>query len=482
MKQMARREQLVNELRTRLNVKGILALKGSSGMGKSTLAAIIAADEGGGWRRLDMRELEPERIKEHLIHATLADAGEPDHTDYIIDDLNFDKRPALYERALSGFMHAVISRGGRIIITTQGDLPSRTTLAFDLPQEVAFSVPALDDEDIKQVALNGGCPPGRKLEAWSRIIHANTSGHPLLVHARVRNLAAAGWGEPRAEELFNTKDLEEVRREIRRTLQEQLPSEQTRALAYRLSVFTGYFKRSHALHLAGHPPSLPAAGEALDSLVGPWVERLEHGYHRLSPLLKDAAQQMFSPEEVKNIHKTAAYAYLTESVLTPTELGGVLLHGLLGEIAEPLLAVAGAASKIKREEWSWVAREIDWFAHIATQQGEKLFKPDPVTSQMLRGIQFKVAAELDSEGLALQVVASWEHELNAFDEHREHPMFLVGRTAAQFIFNATIFHLEVPISMRTIVWSISRGVALNRNTRHWDTTSEHMRLAQNSSF
>jgi len=461
----ARRESLVADLQIKLNGRGIIALKGSSGMGKSTLASLITTKDKGKWRRLDLRDLKPEQIKGQLLYASLADSKRSGQADFVIDDLNFDDHPSTYERTLAGFIHTVTARGGRIIITTRGDMPGQILLGFDLTQDLVINVPQLTEEEIGQVALNYGCPHGKKLESWQRVIHGNTLGHPLLVHARIKNVATAGWPDPRIDDLFKPEGVESVRQEARRRLQDQLPSDHARTLAYRLSIFTSYFKRNHALHLAQHPPELSSSGEAFDLLVGPWVERLEHGYHRLSPLLAGSAQQMFSEEEVKNLHKTAAYAFLTQKTLTPTELSGVLLHGLVGEIGEPLLAVATAAFKIEEKDWPVISRELDWFALIALKPGEKLFKSEPFTSLMLRVIQFKIAAETDSSVKAPQVVASWEAELDTLDEYKELPFYLSLRMIGQFLFNHVLFRYEVPLPIKTVVNNIAKAITVDRECR-----------------
>lgn len=462
---LARREGLVAELQASLNSRGFLVLSGSSGMGKSTLAGLIATNDNGKWRRLDLRDLKPEQAKGQLLYASLVDSEQPDDANYIIDDLNFGDHPAVYERALAGFIYTVTVRGGRIIITTQGEMPGRILLAFDLPQDVMFAVPRLNEDEIAQVALNYGCPSGKKLETWRRVIHGNTLGHPLLVHARVKNVAAAGWPNPHMDDLFKPEGVESVREEARRSLKDQIPSEQSRTLAYRLSIFTGYFKRNHALHLAQHPPELSTPGEALDQLIGPWVERLEHGYHRLSPLLTGSAEQMFGEEGVKDLHKTAAYAFLTQRTLTPTELNGALFHGLLGEIAEPLIAVASATLSVEPKDWAVISREIDWFASVAIEPGEKLFKHEPFTSLSLRAIQFKIAAEIDSSGKAPQVVASWEAELDSLDEYKGLPFYLTLKMLGQFLFNQVIFRFEVPLPIKTVVTNIARAIIVDRECK-----------------
>lgn len=102
--QMAERADIVSNLQGKLNTKGLLILRGSSGMGKSVLAVLASNKDGGQWKRLDFRDLAPEQIKEHLIYATILEAEEKGCLDYIVDDLNFDSHPSKYERALAGFL------------------------------------------------------------------------------------------------------------------------------------------------------------------------------------------------------------------------------------------------------------------------------------------------------------------------------------------------------------------------------------------
>jgi hypothetical protein len=387
------------------------------------------------------------------------DAEERRGVNYIIDDLNFDERPSTYERALAGFIHAVVSRGGRIILTTQGELPSRLTLSLDLAAESLYEVPPLTEEEIRGMAVKHGCRDERALDSWGRIIQASTAGHPQLVHARVKRLASDGWPRPRLDSLFEDAGADDVRREARRRLREYLPSDEARTLAYRLSIYTGPFKRSHALHTAQHPPAVTSPGETFDLLVGPWVESYGRGYYKLSPLLKNSAIEMFGQQGVNYLHKTATYSFFAEDVLTPTEINGILIHGLLGEAPEPLDRIAQVTETVKGDDWALIARELDWFAHLATDSDERLFKSNPITSLNLRRLQFRIAAAIDSARLAPKVVLSWDKELQRFDEFRDTPKFFFVRLALQQMFNTILFRLEVPIPIRTIVRNIVTAVA-----------------------
>src|ERR1051325_678122 len=96
-----------------------------------------------------------------------------------------------------------------------------------------------------------------------------------------------------------------------------------------------------------HPPRLETPGEALDLLIGPWVERIDDKYFRLSPLLNDAAQEVFTEQDVKELHETAAMAYLSQATITPIEYSAVLFHGLIGQADRPLVSAAMGSFQIE---------------------------------------------------------------------------------------------------------------------------------------
>jgi MoxR-like ATPase len=81
---LAPRERLVSQLRALLNIKGVLILKGSTGMGKSTLAGLIANQEETSWRNLKFRGFGPEEIRNRLVLAALADSRQSAQFDYIL--------------------------------------------------------------------------------------------------------------------------------------------------------------------------------------------------------------------------------------------------------------------------------------------------------------------------------------------------------------------------------------------------------------
>lgn len=460
----AQRHNLVSTLGGKLNADGILVLKGSTGMGKSTLSYLIAGSDEGKWRRLDMRGFRPEAILSRLIYAISMEEEYRSGLDYIIDDLNFNQNPALYENALASFIYNVRARGGRIIITTQGELPTRIVLLSDIPERTLLNVPALDEEEIGELALNYGCPSNEKLRAWKSIIFLNTSGHPQLAHARIRAQEAKGWPAHTADDLGRTEDIESVRREIIRRLTELLPSVDARSLAYRLSIFTHRFQREHALHMGSHAPQISNPGEAFELLIGPWVERLDENYYRLSPLLKDTAGEIFGPLQLKQLQRTAAEAFLVLPSITVIELSGMFFHGLHGEAEEVIQQALAVTISIEAQYWPTVSRVIDWLSIYRIEPGAVLFPTNTIFSLLLRQIQFKLAVETDPAGRALKVAEAWETEMDMWDGEGAYPgMDMMLRFA---ILNDSLFKTQVPFPLRKIVTNAVRSLSLFRENQH----------------
>jgi hypothetical protein len=293
------RDELVANYRARLNAAGVLVLNGSTGMGKSTMADNLARTLPRAWRKLDLRGLKPEQIVDRLNYATQVVEDQQLKLDCVIDDLNFDRETQLYENSLGRFIYAVKNGNGRIIITTQGALPSRIVHLYDLPPSAFAPVPPLSEDEIKHLSLNYGCDEAHHLKAWSRIIYLSTRGHPQLAHAWVRSLEARGWPPVTTQEVVAAPDLDEVRRESRNRLRDSLPSDDARLLLYRLSILT-YFRKQQAIALGNHTPLVRLAGEVFDSLTGPWIEAVDGTRFRLSPLLDNAAAEVLVQRRSRN--------------------------------------------------------------------------------------------------------------------------------------------------------------------------------------
>lgn len=229
---VARRENLVATLSQQTKIHGLLVLKGPTGMGKSTLAALIAHADTEEWTWLRMRGQEPDQIRELLYQAALIHPAQSSEVRVVLDDLNFGAHTAQYEDALTGLLYAISSRGGQVIMTTQGDIPSRVTARFPMAAVSSIEVPPLAVDEIKQMVLDHGCPSEDKQNIWTVLLWAKTRGHPQLVHATVRKLEATGWPIPGSSDGSEAEDIEAVRREASSALHGQLPSEEAKSLQF----------------------------------------------------------------------------------------------------------------------------------------------------------------------------------------------------------------------------------------------------------
>jgi hypothetical protein len=426
----------------RLMENGLVILQGSTGMGKSTLAALMVQTDPQGWSWLPMRGREPRQISELLYQAELISSDQTSHPRVVLDDLDVRDHPTVYEHALTGLLYAILSRGGHIVVTTQGDMPNRITSRLQA-RDWALNVSPFDGEGIRQLLLDHGCPSDDLLAQWGLIIFMKTRGHPQLVHAYVRNMTARGWPRPGPDDMNQTTELETVRREARMSLREQLPSEETRLLAYRLSLFGQPFRRDHALHLGGHPPPLTSPGEAFNLLLGPWLERVNEAYYQICPLLEGAANDMWSPQQVADFQKAVAEALLVCQPMTLLEVSGMLRHALASGAATPVRAALTILKDAPADAWPTIAQEFLWLPWIGLPAGQRIFPANAFVSTMLRLFQFRIATEIDSETLAPLVADAWEWELEGIDVHKSQMrlMFLV----------LTLIRIQVPLSQRTVV-------------------------------
>ncbi len=192
-KKIERREKYVSELRGYLEAKGLVVLKGSTGMGKSVLARLMISEYECEWQWLNVHGMEPNHIKEILFRKAVDWSDKEDSVKLVIDDLNFGPQAKVYERALEGLLFTLLSLGGKVIITTQGEIPSRILLNLEISLDRIYDVPLLSHEEISKLAMNYGCPVGRKLKTWSTIILSKTRGHPQLVHAYIKSLNSKKW-------------------------------------------------------------------------------------------------------------------------------------------------------------------------------------------------------------------------------------------------------------------------------------------------
>jgi hypothetical protein len=389
-----------------LEQSSLVAVHGSSGMGKSTLADLAAAVSPAPWVSLDLRGLEKQELADRLDEAALAVASLRLGTVVVADDLTSPDDRA--EAALRRLFGSVRARQGRLVVTTHTPLPH--PLAALVAADPNFAAPPLDHQDLHRLVLGRGCPPDRA-EGWATLALIRTSGHPLLADVYAREAQRTGWPHIRAEDLtMPVPPIADVQRVARTRLRDALPADAA-ALVMRLSVFTVPFKRDQALRLALTPPPVPGAGDSIDRLLGPWIEPYGQMRYRVSPLLKGAFASDLPSEDQKRLHADAADALMSPD-LTGVDLSGVLSHGIIGENGTALFGAYVAISGAEETVMEGVAPYIEWFPSVCTDDSYALLFPgDTILSLTLRVLQFEVAKMLGRDHQALAVLDAWERDL-----------------------------------------------------------------------
>jgi len=386
------RTALVRKLATDLASRGTLVLQGSSGMGKSTLATLAARDLGGAWLWTDFQGVPPTSVPLVVRALAAAFAQSAGAINLALDNLHFEAADLTgIEDALAAMTRIARIRGGRVLLCVQRTLPQRLRHKMEIAEEDVQTAPRLEIEEIRQLCEILGCPSAELAGRQAKMVHAKTSGHPRLVHARLAGLAHAKWPAPAWEDFTGTppeisEELEITRQLLDRTIGAD------KELLYRLSISSGPFRREYAIALGQHAPALDYPADSFDRLVGPWIDSLRNGYYRLSPLLSNAAESNWPVEKINAMRGAYARAMLNSKSKTLLEASEVLLQGILAKDEEVVTAVAVSLAQVGFDKMRAVADALAWLSVVARKKGGRLFNGNPHVNFLVRVLQFRIMA------------------------------------------------------------------------------------------
>ena len=403
----ALRARVVEGLQTHLVSSGVLWFHGSSGLGKSILAVLLARSQNVEWRVADLRELSGPAI--HSVLVGIASAfRQTGARGIVLDDIPADADNALVS-AMGQVAQAVADADGLLIVTCTK--PPHPTLSsrLGLDDDAIIRVPYLTQEDVAHMVRGAGGDP----QKWARTIYAFAgSGHPQLVDARVAGLEQRGWDEKELLADFvpltdTPNDMEEERKAVRSRLLGELQPNAIELLL-RLSLLQGNFDRPMALVTANTPTAVPQAGLVFDFLVGPWIEQLGPERYRLSPLLKDSGVAGIAAPLQRSI-KTNVMNYLIQQRPFPADqLLQVFLIAFQQDDRVGLTwfghAILSASANPARSQFKRLAQEVSVFAVVDRGDDKPLIPDDIPLSTLLRFAQLRVAVATDDMKQAARLV------------------------------------------------------------------------------
>ena len=415
------RADKVTSIRTKLQSEGIAIIQGGTGRGKTTLVKLTADAISGSWFWLNFTNKSPSQVVLFLQQLAIAVSNESAQVNVVLDDLNLQPRQLReYEETLGVVIYRVLERGAKLLITSQYKPPNNLLRSLGLSSSVVVHVPDFTVSEIEQFAQQLGCPADLA-KTWAGWILAHTGGHPRLVHARLTRLREEDWQQPDTiENILQTPTEIVEEREASRQLLTNLPKNHKEFL-YRLSLLTE-FRKDYAINIGEIPESIPYPGDVFTQLTGPWIDQVNETYYTISPLLTNAADQVWSESKINDLHAQIADEILKTKNLSTKEALAILLHSMRGQNREGLIAVIGSLMTAPDDNWKILSREFSWLTHSKTNPSEELLHGDTIVNYSFRSLQYRIAVEVEPE-FAPNILEIWDKETRRYEPHQSYLMF-----------------------------------------------------------
>jgi hypothetical protein len=436
------RPELTQRLVELIRHRKTVLLTGSVYKGKTTVAQLVSSALCPEAWWVNLTERRSEEVDNVLL--ALADRVESNECPslVVIDDL--DISPAahrVYRDSLALIMHRGSARGRGVILTARGT-SSDSARVMDFRSLEILEVPELSCREIEALCVEHGCPP-ELATTWGSLVTAFTRGHPKLVQVRLAELAARGWPGPGATDLLTPSSAVTSARQMARHLLNHTVSDSVAEFVYLASVCSVPMHRSVAIRLAETVDALINGGDVVDDLTGKWLERIKGNWFRTTALLDGAANDVWSPERLKQAHIRIHDAILAKHPLEPSEAAALLLHAYIGGEPRRLVDTAMRLYLIDGEDARReVQRQLLWLPFVALEVGQSI-TDDAMAGTILRNLQFQVALTLDTDSLP-QICARWADNI----ERILHPDARSLNRALMWFANGFAESRKVPLKSR----------------------------------
>jgi hypothetical protein len=381
----APRDELVSIIEAARRASGLAIASGATGLGKSLVARLVAARSGTPWSIADFRHLSPAETASRLayLHGEVAASST---ADIILDDLNGIDDPMVRD-ALARLLASLRRRDGTVIVTTYRS-PANTTLLQLAPDATApVEVPYLDEEAVADLVVQTG---GDSKYAGA-VYRAAANGHPQMTMAALLHLKGADWSRRALAAVLGGQlhsELGAERRAVRERLVGAL-SEGAQTLLLRTSLIRGGFDRDLAIRIASLDPAVPRGGLVLDQLVGPWIEPFRRRRLRVSPMVEDAADDVFSTDECRAVHRCVAEATMSrEGGIDAADAPVAMHHALLSDDTGLVVAFAQSVTSCRVEMIDILAPFLTELMFLPVDR--PIFAKDAAASAMMRLAQLLV--------------------------------------------------------------------------------------------
>ena len=415
-----KRTELLTSIQTKFQSEGIVIIQGSVDTGKTTLAKLTANNIDSDWFWLKFTDKEASQIVQDLQQLANAVSTRSAQVNVILDDLNLQPQQLReYEEDLGVVVYMILERGAKLLITSQYNPPNNLIRNLGLSSSIVVHVSNFTIPEIEKFATEMGCP-AEDAKDLAELFQLPTKRHPRLVHALFSQLREKDWKQQDIiESIFQSSSTMAKEFEDARQLLADL-SEDQREFLYRLSLMITEFRKDCALNIGEIPKPISHPGHTFSQLAGPWIDQVSETYYTISPLLTNAAKEIWSDErKIKDLHAYIANAILKTKKLTTIEAWAVFTHSMIGENKGGLISVIHALMTSQEEDWKNLCQEFSWLVSIKTDPHEELFPGDAFVNQMFRSLQYRIAVEVRPE-LVPKILEIWDKETKPYKPRKSY--------------------------------------------------------------
>ena len=348
-----------------------------------------------------------------------------------------------YQEVLGVVVYRGLERGAKLLITSQHKLPNNFRRRLDMSRPVVIHVPDFTISEIEQFAQQLGCPAADAKD-WGRLTQLHTGGHPMLVHALFAQLQQEDWKRDIIESILQPPQELVDEREQARQLLLNLPEDQ-REFLYRLSLMSTEFRQDYALNIGEIPESIPHPGDVFSQLVGPWIDLIDETYYMISPLLTNAARQVWSENKINDLHAQIANAILATKDLTMVEAQAALFHSMIGQNRIGFITVLQALMTVSENNWEKLSQDFSWLIHVKTDVPERFFPRDTFVNYLFRSLQYRIAVEVEPE-FAPKILEIWDKETKLYKPHKSYLQARIALATQALIYQPVLLPVKQMVS------------------------------------
>ena len=443
------RQATVEAIRNQTSNSPLIWIQGANGVGKTTLAGLLAQSRDGPWLLCDFRPYS-ERTDTRAVLPVWRELmfklrSEPSSISVVLDDISASGFDLLKQR-IAGLATVFAGRGSQIIVTSNHTPSSALLEELGAPQSALIDAPYFSREDVSELVAQVPAPLPNLIKPWAHLIHLSTSaGHPLLAVAKTVNLRARGWPDDAFVEDFGpepSKAIQVTRQEARRRLLTELPSQEAGQMLKRMSTVFGGFEDGLVFKLCETDPPISNPGDSLVLLKGSWIEPGHEGDWRVSPLLADLGKE--EPiDQARRWRRIAAEYWVRTGVLSARTLPLCFWNAFLGQHVLVLAKLDQTIQTLPPEGLRSAAGMLSPLATLRTDVS--LFPEEPMIAASLRLLQVCVADAVEDQKSAISAATALLRDIEAVphDEYR----ILMSIVGAWRVLTATYVHIPPTLQL-----------------------------------